>query len=129
MESLRSYYDTLVDTVRHCNWVVQEQLSFRPIDERSAYIKGELFLHGGYVLHVAEFVSQQDEVTEAEKYRYHLQDAHQRRIARWDNAPHYPGLPGFPHHVHRQDNHVEAAEPMTLHCLLEKKLDTVLKDI
>jgi hypothetical protein len=33
-------------------------------------------------------------------YSYHWSDAEGRLIFRWDNTPHFPGLPGFPHHVH-----------------------------
>ena len=34
-------------------------------------------------------------------YSYHWTDAHGDFICRWDNAPHYPNLPGFPHHLHQ----------------------------
>jgi len=33
-------------------------------------------------------------------YSYHWADAQGNLIRRWDNAPHFPGLPNFPHHVH-----------------------------
>jgi hypothetical protein len=33
-------------------------------------------------------------------YSYHWVDAEDRLICRWDNTPHFPGLPGFPHHIH-----------------------------
>jgi hypothetical protein len=34
------------------------------------------------------------------KYRHHWQDHTGRLIKRWDNAPHYPQVPSFPHHLH-----------------------------
>lgn len=37
------------------------------------------------------------------------------RVAlQWDNAPHFPELQGFPHHVHMtQEDHVLPGHPMT----------------
>lgn len=34
------------------------------------------------------------------KYSFHWQDQHGNLIKRWDNAPHFPDLDGFPHHIH-----------------------------
>jgi hypothetical protein len=33
-------------------------------------------------------------------YSYHWADANHALIARWDNTPHFPDLPGFPDHIH-----------------------------
>ncbi len=41
--------------------------------------------------------------------RYSFQLFTDRPVARWDNAPHYPGLPHFPHHFHNADNIVSAS--------------------
>jgi hypothetical protein len=36
-------------------------------------------------------------------------------LLRWDNARHYPGLPGFPHHIHDGvEKKVAPSEPMNL---------------
>lgn len=35
-----------------------------------------------------------------------------RPIIRWDNAPHFPALQGFPHHVHEQTGKIEDS-PLT----------------
>ena len=80
------------------------------------------------MLHLAEFVSLQDKQVIHEKYRYHLQDADQRRIVRWDNAPHHPEIKSFPHHRHCPDDRVEESDPMTIDVVL-KNLEVVLKDI
>lgn len=32
-----------------------------------------------------------------------------RPILRWDNAPHFPALPNFPHHFHAEASGVEAS--------------------
>jgi hypothetical protein len=33
-------------------------------------------------------------------YRVHLQDRSNQCVFRYDNAPHFPALPTFPHHKH-----------------------------
>lgn len=41
------------------------------------------------------------------RYSYHWQRADQQLVKRWDNAPHYPNLATYPHHIHDGDeNHV-----------------------
>lgn len=41
------------------------------------------------------------------RYSYHWQRSTQEFIKRWDNAPHYPNLTTYPHHLHDGDeNHV-----------------------
>jgi hypothetical protein len=37
------------------------------------------------------------------RYRHHWQDGSGRLIKRWDNAPHYPEIDTFPHHLHQGD--------------------------
>jgi Family of unknown function (DUF6516) len=34
------------------------------------------------------------------KYRHHWQNQEGALLKRWDNAPHYPQIAGFPHHLH-----------------------------
>ncbi|RMG56129.1 MAG: hypothetical protein D6723_01110 [Acidobacteria bacterium] len=54
-----------------------------------------------------------------DKYRYQYLKA-RRTIFRYDNSPHHPSLPNFPHHKHMGRKVVGATEPM---------LGQVLKEI
>lgn len=48
-------------------------------------------------------------------YRIHWQSTDGQLKRRWDNAPHHPDIPTFPHHVHGgPDDHVASSEPMNL---------------
>ena len=55
------------------------------------------------------------------RYRYQWMDASQQRLKqRWDNVEHFPGLPGFPHHVHVGDEaRVEPGSLMSIVQLIE----------
>ena len=45
------------------------------------------------------------------RYIYHYQQADGTLIFRYDNAPHYPDLPGFPEHKHEGSHVLSASAP------------------
>jgi len=68
----------------------------------------EKVLHYRYRVLLAngDFIEMTERVLEAQgrlkvtKYRHHWQDRQSRLLKRWDNAPHYPAIDTFPHHLH-----------------------------
>jgi hypothetical protein len=61
--------------------------------------------HGG-LIEMTERVLERQGTLEVTKYRHHCQDGQGRLIKRWDNAPHYPALDTFPHHLHDGEDRV-----------------------
>lgn len=51
-------------------------------------------LVGGYVLHINEALGR-----DFRRYSYHVQKE-TKMVRRWDNAPHWPDMKTFPHHLH-----------------------------
>ena len=51
-------------------------------------------LEGGYVLHINEALGR-----DFRRYSYHAQKE-ENMVRRWDNAPHWPEVKTFPHHLH-----------------------------
>ena len=51
-------------------------------------------LKGGYVLHINEALGR-----DFRHYSYHVQKEG-KMVRRWDNAPHWPDMKTFPHHLH-----------------------------
>lgn len=48
-------------------------------------------------------------------YSYHWQTPDNALIIRWDNAAHYPDIPGFPHHKHvSAETNIVASEEWSL---------------
>jgi hypothetical protein len=42
-------------------------------------------------------------------------------LRRWDNTPHHPDLPGFPHHVHTgTGDHVYPGQPASIFTVLDE---------
>ena len=63
-----------------------------------------------------------DNVIDVTTYSYHWTDAHGNLIYRWDNAPHHPGMSGFPHHYHAgflPQDQVQTSEPMSIFRVLD----------
>jgi hypothetical protein len=65
------------------------------------HLRARLALFDGSVLEFSEYVQRSsDDQIDVVTYSYHWTDADGNLIRRWDNTPHFPDLPGFPHHVH-----------------------------
>jgi len=73
-------------------------------------LRARLTLTDGSWLEFSEYVQHSpDGQINVVTYSYHWADTHDDLIRRWDNTPHFPDLPGFPHHVH--DGHTSTVGP------------------
>ncbi|MCU0559882.1 MAG: DUF6516 family protein [Desulfobacterales bacterium] len=52
-------------------------------------------------------------------YRYHFQDKNSDLIFRYDNTPHFPELPNFPHHRHNPAGTEPSTSPSILAAIAE----------
>jgi len=50
------YFDQLLQQTKESGWVLNEELTFREIDDKEGYIRGTLHIYGGFTLHVAEYI-------------------------------------------------------------------------
>lgn len=90
-------------------------------DKRSAsigFIRGTLYFLDGSQLHLREFINVEHGV-ERYMYAYHYQRPDGTLVFRYDNTPHFPTLPTFPHHKHEiSDANVMAAASPDLQTIL-----------
>lgn len=90
-------------------------------DRRSLYIgfiRGDIYFLDGSVLHLREFINVQHGI-DRYTYVYHYQCADGNLLFRYDNTPHFPDLPTFPHHKHAgSESNVVSAEPPDLPAVL-----------
>ena len=71
------------------------------INRLDGYLRARCTLTNGEYLEVALHVSAIRDTAIIDDYRYQWMDAAQTLLhRRWDNTPHFPDLPGFPHHCH-----------------------------
>ncbi len=67
---------------------------------RIGFMRYRLTLINDDLLELTERVEVQAGEIIVTKYRHHWQNQEGVLIKRWDNAPHYPQVASFPHHLH-----------------------------
>jgi hypothetical protein len=99
--------------------------NFQIVRERQTLVDGYLrvrvVLSDASLLEFSEYVqrSPSDEIAVI-TYSYHWADPQGNLLRRWDNTPHFPDLPGFPHHVHDgATNTVYSGQPIDIFAVLE----------
>ena len=79
-------------------------VSFNLMRERSTlvdgYLRARLVFPDKSYLEFSEYVQLVDDEIKVLTYSYHWATDENHLIKRWDNTPHFPDLPGFPHHIH-----------------------------
>jgi len=116
--TVQDYFDALRESIATQSIVIQESLIFRDSGEESGFVKGCLVLPQDHRLYVAEYILTLPVFTRR-KYRFHLQDASHKLVRRWDDAPHHPQLPTYPHHCHMANGEIAASPPMDLPSVLD----------
>lgn len=67
-----------------------------PLQIENTYLKAVIYFADGSNLRVAEEWDGERLI----RYSYYWLATNNRLKIGWDNAPHHPGLPNFPHHKH-----------------------------
>lgn len=96
---------------------VVRSFQVREREERlqEGFIRVRAVLSNGDILEAFEFVVASPNAVQMQTYRIHWQLADGQLKRRWDNAPHYPNISTFPHHVHvGPSDHVESSEDMNI---------------
>jgi len=93
--------DELLSTSPMVNDVVIVRRSIRDTElEKVLNYRYRVTLADGGLVEMTERVLEVQGALEVTRYRHHWQNANGLLIKRWDNAPHYPALETFPHHLH-----------------------------
>ena len=89
-----------------------------------ANLRIRLRFQSGCLLEISEAIIVENGVLKTLGYRYHLQRADRELVFRYDNTPHFPDLPSFPHHKHIHNAVVAASKPDLLDVLQEAKTNS-----
>jgi hypothetical protein len=84
--------------IRGCAVVATYALNTVQLSPNTGYVEGEIMFVDGSRLVFFEFWRRMVAGLDREKYRYHLMDANNQLLFRYDDAPHHPGVATFPHH-------------------------------
>jgi len=105
------YLTRLRATIDSRQEIIVERFDARQLSVFDGRIAGRLRFYDGSVLEIREVFRVHNRGIRKIVYSYHYQQADGRRIFRYDNAPHYPDLPGFPEHKHEDDRVLPSPSP------------------
>lgn len=89
-----------------------------------ANLRIRLRFQSGSLLEINEAIIIENGALKTLGYRYHFQRAGSELVFRYDNTPHFPDLPSFPHHKHLRDAVVASNKPDLLDVLQEAKINS-----
>lgn len=89
-----------------------------------ANLRIRLRFQSSCLLEINEAIIVENGVLKSLGYRYHFQRASRELVFRYDNTPHFPDLPSFPHHKHLRDAVVASSKPDLLDVLQEAKINS-----
>jgi hypothetical protein len=96
---IEGYLQTLLDAVAASPIVRSSSVLFDRRTLDAGLIRGELTFADSSSLHFRELVEMRARVVRI-MYSYHYQREDGSLIFRYDDTPHFPPLPRFPHHKH-----------------------------
>ena len=109
--SFRDYFDQVDQLLEACLNIYVESYNATILSSERANLKIRLRFYFKYLLSISEaLIAVDDQVMEID-YRYHFQDEQNNLIFRYDNTPHFPDLPSFPHHKHLPDRVISCEQP------------------
>ncbi|NOT59429.1 MAG: hypothetical protein HOP19_04300 [Acidobacteria bacterium] len=109
MRDLQQYID-FVSRLIDLSPAINAELDLEQFDYRRGIIEGTLYFSDGSRLEFRErvVIVNARPVKRAYRYQYVREG---KAVFRYDNAPHHPQLPGFPHHKHDGRKLLSSLEP------------------
>lgn len=117
MRDVLQYFDWITKLLEHSP-DINAEIELDQLDQKRGTINGTIYLADGSRLEFTERISIERARPVKRAYRYQFVRA-QIPVFRYDNAPHHPELPGFPHHKHIGRKTLPAIEP-TLQQVLQE---------
>lgn len=118
--SLAEYLDSVKERLLTDPLVVAFHIRRERHTATDAHLRVRASLADGSQLEFSEYVERTpDGRMQVIVYSYRWENAEGELILRWDNTPHFPSLPGFPHHVHDKEAGItRAGKPMDVFTVL-----------
>ena len=115
---IEDYFRSVETLLAAANIIHSTSITYDKCSTSIGFIRGTVHFLDGSQLHLREFVNVEHGV-ERYMYAYHYQRSDGTLVFRYDNVPHFPTLPTFPHHKHEiSDANVMAASPPDLQAVL-----------
>jgi hypothetical protein len=99
LDSIDAYLEALLEAIATSPVIHSSNISVDKRTMRSGLIKRDLYFAGNTCLHFRDLVEVQTNLVRL-IYSYHYQRVDGTLVFRYDDTPHHPNLPPFPHHKH-----------------------------
>ena len=98
---IEAYFQQLQTEIAGCPVVDSQTVSFDKRGSSLGFIRGDLLMSDGSLLHFREFVDTEYEI-DRKIYAYQYMNQHKQIVFRYDNSDHHQHLrlPTHPHHKH-----------------------------
>ena len=126
---LTDYLNRVEQAVARCEGAYVERYVEEVLTPERANLRIRIRFERGHLLEINEAIvvtKPSQEAPAADRltwldYRYHCQDDQNRLLFRYDSTPHFPDLPGFPHHKHLPDEVIGGDRPDLVAVIEEAK--------
>ena len=109
--SLVLYLRSVEECVRGLGSVYVERYEEEFLGSERVNLRMRIRFQTGAMLEVNEALVASGSEIQHLGYRYHFQDATNTTVFRYDNTPHFPGIPTFPDHKHSLGEVVACGKP------------------
>ena len=110
-ELVAAYLERVERSVRECSAAYVENYVEEILTPERINLRIRVRFERGHLLEISEAVVVDGDRLVPLDYRYHCQDDSNRLVFRYDCAPHFSALAGFPHHKHTPDAVLPATRP------------------
>ena len=118
-EVLAAYLVRVERAILQCHNAYVERYTEEILTSERASLRIRLRFEQGHLLEINEAVVIVDDKLVSLGYRYHCQNEQNQLIFRYDNTPHFPDLPSFPHHKHLPNQVIASDQPDIEQVVLE----------
>ncbi len=97
---VKDYFSEIQNLLRRSAFIENVDVKYEAKSKTVGLIHGNIGMVDGSTLQFLELIDRKDEEIIRPKYRFHFMDSADKMIFRYDNAPHHPEVPTYPHHKH-----------------------------
>jgi len=100
---VKDYFSEIQNLLRGSAFIENVDVKYDAKSKTVGLIHGNIGMVDGSTLQFLELIDRKDNEIIRPKYRFHFMDSADKMIFRYDNAPHHPEVPTYPHHKHIRD--------------------------
>jgi len=100
---VKDYFSEIQNFLRRSAFIENVDVEYEAKSKNVGLIHGNIGMVDGSTLQFLELIDRKGDEIIRPKYRFHFMDSADKMIFRYDNAPHHPEVPTYPHHKHIQD--------------------------